>query len=60
MDIDELDPRKPNSKPKDLSAYSLEELENYIQMLRTEAARAEEEIKRKGAHLHAASAFFKK
>jgi uncharacterized small protein (DUF1192 family) len=60
MDIDELDPRKPNSKPKDLSAYSIEDLEGYVKMLKAEIARAEGEIKRKGTHMQAASAFFKR
>jgi uncharacterized small protein (DUF1192 family) len=60
MDIDEIDPRKPNSKVKDLSLYSVEELKRYVEILKAEAVRAEEEIKRKGAHLDAASAFFKK
>jgi uncharacterized small protein (DUF1192 family) len=60
MDIDDLEPRKLLSKPKDLAVYSVEELRAYIATLKAEIARAEETIAKKSAHLDAASAFFKK
>jgi uncharacterized small protein (DUF1192 family) len=60
MDIDELEPRKQSPKPKDLSIYSVEELRQYIALLKAEIARAEAMLERKDAHKDAASAFFKK
>ena len=59
MDIDDLEPRKQPSKPKDLSIYSVSDLTAYIELLKAEIARAEAQIKQKDAHKHAASAFFK-
>ncbi|MGC2631608.1 MAG: DUF1192 family protein, partial [Rhodomicrobium sp.] len=36
MDIDDLEPRKQPSKPKDLSAYSIEDLRRYVELLTAE------------------------
>jgi len=60
MDIDDLEPRKQASKPKDLSIYSVNELQDYIKILKAEIVRAEEMLKKKDSHKDAASAFFKK
>ncbi len=60
MDIDDLEPRKQPAKPKDLSAFSVAELQAYIDLLKAEIARAEAAVKHKDAHKDAASAFFKK
>ncbi|WKW51453.1 DUF1192 domain-containing protein [Rhodomicrobium lacus] len=60
MDIEDVEPRKQSSKPKDLAAFSVDELRAYIATLKAEIARAEETIAKKTAHLDAASAFFKK
>jgi uncharacterized small protein (DUF1192 family) len=60
MDLDDLDPRKQPAKPKDLTAFSIEELRRYIDLLTAEIARAETVITLKTAHLDAASAIFKK
>jgi uncharacterized small protein (DUF1192 family) len=60
MDIDDLEPRKQPSKPKDLTAYSVADLHAYIDLLKAEIARAEAIIKQKDAHKNAATAFFKK
>lgn len=60
MDLDDLEPRKQPAKPKDLAIYSVEELRQYIEMLKAEIARAEQVLKQKDAHKDAASAFFKK
>ena len=59
MDIDDLEPRKQPSKPKDLTVYSVAELRAYIALLKAEIARAETVIAQKDAHKNAASAFFK-
>jgi uncharacterized small protein (DUF1192 family) len=60
MDIEELEPRKQSPKPKDLSIYSVEELRQYIALLKAEILRAEAMLERKDAHKDAASAFFKR
>ncbi|MGO8954377.1 MAG: DUF1192 domain-containing protein [Rhodomicrobium sp.] len=60
MDIDDLEPRKQPSKPKDLSALSIEDLRRYVELLKTEIARAEAMIAEKGAQKDAASSIFKK
>ncbi len=60
MDIDDLEPRKQPSKPKDLTVYSVADLRAYIDLLKAEILRAEAVMKQKDAQQHAANAFFKK
>jgi len=60
MDLDDLEPRKQPSKPKDLSAYSIEDLRQYVELLKTEISRAEATIAQKSAQMSAAGAIFKK
>jgi len=60
MDLDDLDPRKPPAKPKDLSIFSIEDLQAYVETLRAEIARAEDMIAKKSAQLNAAASIFKK
>jgi len=60
MDIDDLEPRKQPSKPKDLSAFSIEDLRRYIALLKAETGRAEAMIAQKSSQIDAASAIFKK
>ena len=60
MDIDDLEPRKQPPKPKDLSAFSIEDLRQYVDLLKTEISRAEAMISQKSAQKDAASAIFKK
>ncbi len=50
--------KKPKAK-KDLEPMSLDELDHYIDDLREEIVRSEEEIKRKKAHMEAAASAFK-
>lgn len=59
MDIDDLEPRKQPSKPKDLSAFSIEDLTRYVEALKAEIARAEAMIEQKAAQINAASSIFK-
>ncbi|MDX1922205.1 MAG: DUF1192 domain-containing protein [Alphaproteobacteria bacterium] len=59
MDLEDFEPRKQKPKPKDLSAISVGDLEEYIAMLEGEIARVREEIARKQSHKSAAAAFFK-
>lgn len=56
---DDLDPRKPKKTLKSLDSYSINELKDYIDNLKAEIIRAEQEITKKEAHKNAASSFFK-
>ena len=60
MDLDDLEPRKPAPKPRDLSPLSIAELEDYIEKLHAEIERARAAIKGKQAQRVGAEAFFKK
>lgn len=57
MDWDEPKIQKP--KPKDLSVLGVADLQAYIEGLRAEIVRAEEEIKKRGSHKNAAEALFR-
>jgi uncharacterized small protein (DUF1192 family) len=57
MDWDEPKTAKP--KPKDLGTLGVADLESYIEELKAEIIRAQEEIKRRGSHKNAAEALFK-
>jgi uncharacterized small protein (DUF1192 family) len=59
MDAEDLEPRKQPSKPKDLSAYSIEDLNRYVETLKAEIGRAEAMIAQKTAQKNAASSIFK-
>jgi uncharacterized small protein (DUF1192 family) len=58
MDED-LDPRTAKKKLKPLDNYSIDELRDYIQNLKSEIERSEKEIAKKQAHMSAASTLFK-
>ena len=60
MDFEDLEPRKQPPKPRDLSSWSVDELNAYIGNLQAEIARAKETIAAKQAHRSGADAFFKK
>jgi uncharacterized small protein (DUF1192 family) len=60
MELDDLEPRKKPVQAKDLSGFSLAELEQYIERLRAEIARAEAMIQSKRAHRGGADALFKR
>ena len=55
---DDLEPQKQLENIKNLEPMSLDELQNYIQEMKDEIIRTEEEIKRKKAHMDAASSVF--
>jgi uncharacterized small protein (DUF1192 family) len=59
MDTDDLEPRKPAVKAKDLDGMSIAELNDYIDALQGEIARATAKIAAKEAHRAGASALFK-
>ena len=59
MDLDELEPRKKKAAPKDLDAMGVEQLEKYLAVIETEAARVRAKIAEKKDYLAGAQAFFK-
>lgn len=56
---DDTEPRKQKQTLKKLDNLSLDELRDYIDGLKSEIARTEEEIARKEAHKAAMSSLFK-
>ncbi len=56
---DDLDPRHPKKILKPLDNYSIDELKEYIENLKSEIVRAEENIVKKEAVKNAAANFFK-
>jgi uncharacterized small protein (DUF1192 family) len=59
-ELEDLEPRKQKPKPRDLSTWGVDELNEYIANLQAEIARAREMIKSKQGHRSVADAFFKK
>lgn len=60
FETDDLEPLKKKSPPRNLDPMSVEELREYITVLKAEIARVEEKIKAKQSHASAAASFFKK
>ena len=60
MDLDDLEPRKQQPKPKDLEVMGVEELEAYLGELEAEAKRVREKIAAKKAYLSGADSLFKR
>ena len=60
MDLEDLEPRKKTPKPKDLDVMGVDELEEYLANLETEAARVKEKIAAKKNYLSGADALFKR
>ena len=59
MNLEEdLDPKTKKSKPRILDNMSVQELKEYIEDLRAEILRVEDDIKKKEAHKSAADALF--
>ncbi len=59
MELEDLEPRKAATKPKDLEVMGIEELEAYLAELETEAARVKDKIAAKKAYLSGAEGLFK-
>jgi uncharacterized small protein (DUF1192 family) len=59
MDTDDLEPRKAKPQLKNLDPMSVEELAAYIESLKAEIRRVEENMAKKKAHLTAAAGLFK-
>lgn len=60
FDLDDLDPRHKKAPPKNLDDLNIEDLKEYVAVLKAEILRVEDKIKAKQSHASAASAFFKK
>ena len=60
FDLDDLDPKQKKSQPKNLDSMNIEDLKEYVAVLRAELARVEEKIKAKQSHAAAAASLFKK
>ncbi len=60
FESDDLEPLKKKSQPRNLDPMSVEELREYIAVLKAEIARVEEKVKAKQSHASAAASFFKK
>ena len=59
MDTDDLEPRTPKAKPRDLDIMGVDELEAYIAELQAEVDRAQAAIDGRKQHRSAADALFK-
>lgn len=59
MDIEDLEPRNAVAKPKDLSGWNIEDLEEYVKRMRSEIARAEAMIQSKHNVSSVADSLFK-
>jgi len=59
MELEDLEPRKKQAKPKDLDALGIEELEAYLGELESEAARVRDKIARKKAYRAGLDGLFK-
>jgi uncharacterized small protein (DUF1192 family) len=60
MDTDDLEPRKPVAKPKDLDLMGVEELQDYLADLDAEAQRVREKILSKTDYQSVADQLFKR
>ena len=60
FESDDLEPLKKKSQPRNLDPMSVEELREYIAILKAEIARVDEKVKAKHSHASAAASFFKK
>ncbi len=60
FELDDLDPRQKKSQPRNLDVMNVEDLEEYVTVLKAELERAEAKIKAKRSHATAAASLFKK
>jgi uncharacterized small protein (DUF1192 family) len=61
IDLDDLDPRNAKkAKPLNLDDMNIEDLREYVSVLKAEIARVEDKIKAKQSHASAVASFFKK
>ena len=60
FDLDDLDPRQKKPKPLNLDDMNIEDLQEYVAVLRAEIERVKAKIKAKQGHASAAASFFKR
>ena len=60
FELDDLDPRQKKSQPRNLDVMNVEDLEEYVLVLKVELERVEAKIKAKQSHAAAAASLFKK
>lgn len=60
FDLEDLDPKQKKSQPRNLDSMNIDDLKDYVAVLKVELARVEEKIKAKQSHAAAAASFFKK
>jgi uncharacterized small protein (DUF1192 family) len=60
FDLDDLDPRQKKIQLKNLDALNIEDLKEYIAVLKAEIVRVEEKLKANQSHASAAASLFKK
>jgi uncharacterized small protein (DUF1192 family) len=60
VDIEDLEPRQKQPKPKDLDAMGVDDLTAYLATLEAEADRVKAKIASKKSYLAGADSFFKR
>ncbi len=60
FDLDDLDPKQKKTQPRNLDSMNIDDLKEYVAVLKAELVRVEEKIKAKQSHATAAASFFKK
>jgi uncharacterized small protein (DUF1192 family) len=58
FDLDDLDPKQKKPQLRNLDSFNIEDLQEYIAVLKAEISRVEEKLKAKQSHAAAANAFF--
>ncbi len=60
FDLDDLDPKQKKSQPRNLDTMNIEDLKDYVGVLKAELERVEAKIAAKQSHAAAAASLFKK
>ena len=60
FDLDDLDPRNAKKKPLNLDDLNIDDLKEYVAVLKAEIERVEAKIKAKQGHASAAASLFKR
>ena len=60
FDLDDLDPRQKKTQPRNLDVMNVDDLKEYVDVLKAELDRVEAKIKAKQSHAAAAASLFKK
>jgi uncharacterized small protein (DUF1192 family) len=60
FDLDDLDPRHAKKKPLNLDDMNIEDLQEYVAVLKAEIDRVEAKVKAKQGHASAAASLFKR